>query len=73
MSLDDDIHDRERCIEELKDKKWPWLAENIRKSKGEAHKSFAGAKFAAEIKTALDEQYCRTLDCILDAAKRAGH
>jgi hypothetical protein len=65
----DTIADCERQIEKLDDPRWPWLMEAARQSVLANKLQYQGVEHAAEITTAIDQDYLSFLQSILGAAK----
>jgi len=61
--------DCERQIEKLDDPRWPWLMEAARQGVLANKLQYQGVEHAAEITTAIEQDYLSFLQSILGAAK----
>jgi len=69
LRSNDTISDCERQIAKLDDPRWPWLMEAARQGVLPNKRQYQGVEHAAEITTAIDQDYLSFLQSILGAAE----
>ena len=67
--LQEAIAECEHKIRKLEDSRWPWLMEAIRQGVAANKQQHQGVEYAAEITTAIDQDYLTALRSIIEAAE----